>query len=142
MPNVHYAGMCYNLGIVGWDAPNAEILRGESCLLIMGKIELTRVSNLKVNIVKKTDNELKIEVEGAGHSLLNVLQKTLLEDDTIEMVGYHIPHPLFDSGILYVHTKEKRKPEVVIKEATKKILDLNKEFQKSFKKASKDWKQK
>ena len=37
---------------------------------------------MKVNVLKKTDNELKIEVEGAGHSLLNVLQKTLLEDDT------------------------------------------------------------
>ena len=97
---------------------------------------------MKVNIVKKTDNELKIEVEGAGHSLLNVLQKTLLEDDTIEVAGYQVPHPLFDSGILYVHTKGKRNPEAVIKEATKKVLDLSKEFQKSFKKASKEYKQK
>jgi len=95
---------------------------------------------MKVNIVKKTDNELKIEVEGAGHSLLNVLQKTLLEDDSIEMAGYHVPHPLVDTGILYVHTKGKQNPEDVIKEATKKVLDLNKDFQKSFKKASKAYK--
>lgn len=97
---------------------------------------------MKVKVLKITDNELKIEVEGEGHSLLNVLQKTLLEDDSIEMAGYDVPHPLFDRGILYVHTKEQQNPEAVIKEATKKVLDLSKEFQKSFKKASKAYKRK
>lgn len=97
---------------------------------------------MKVNILKTTDNELKIEVEGEGHSLLNLLQKTLLEDDSIEMAGYHVPHPLFDRGVLYVHTKKQQNPEDVIKEAAKKVLDLSKDFQKSFKKASKAYKQK
>lgn len=97
---------------------------------------------MKVKVLKITDNELKIEVEGEGHSLLNLLQKTLLEDDSIEMAGYDVPHPLFDRGILYVHTKEQQNPEAVIKEATKKVLDLSKEFQKSFKKASKAYKRK
>jgi len=97
---------------------------------------------MNVKILKKTDNELKLEVEGAGHSLLNLLQKTLLEDDTIEMAGYDVPHPLVDSGILYIRTKEKQTPEAVIKEATKKVHGLGKNFSKSFKKASKDYKQK
>ena len=97
---------------------------------------------MKVNVLKRTDNDLKIEVEGEGHSLLNLLQKTLLEDDSIEMAGYDVPHPLFDRGILYVQTKEQQNPEDVIKEAAKKVLGLSKEFQKSFKKASKAYKQK
>ena len=97
---------------------------------------------MKVKVLKRTDNELKIEVEGEGHSLLNVLQKMLLEDDSIEMAGYDVPHPLFDRGILYIHTKEQQKPEAVVKEAAKKVLDLSKEFQKSFKKASKAYKRK
>lgn len=108
----------------------------------MEKIQLVRLSKLKINVLKSTENELKIEVEGAGHSLLNILQKTLLEDESIEVAGYHVPHPLIDSGILYVHTKEKQKPEPLILEATKKVLDLSKDFQKSFKKASKDYKSK
>ena len=97
---------------------------------------------MKINVIKSTDNELRLEVEGAGHSLLNVLQKTLLEDETIEIAGYHVPHPLIDSGILYVQTKAKQKPETVVLEATKKVLDLSKDFEKSFKKASKDYKPK
>lgn len=97
---------------------------------------------MKIKVLKPTDNELKIEVEGEGHSLLNLLQKTILEDDSIEMAGYDVPHPLIDRAILYIRTKEQQKPEVVINEATKKVLDLSKEFQKSFKKASKEYKQK
>ena len=95
---------------------------------------------LKVNILKSSDNEIKIEIEGAGHSLFNVLQKTLLEDDSIKVAGYHVPHPLIDSGILYIHTKEKQKPQTVLLEATKKVKNLSKDFQKAFKKASKGFK--
>ena len=84
---------------------------------------------------------MKLEMEDVRHSLLNVLQKTLLEDNNIEVAGYHMPHPLINKGILYVHTKGKQKPEAVILEATKKILALNKDFKKAFKKASKAHKQ-
>lgn len=98
------------------------------------------MNKLKINIIKSSENEIKLEVEGVGHSLLNVLQKNLLNDDKIEMAGYHVPHPLIDCGVLYVHTKEKYSPELAILEATKKVLDLNKDFQKTFKKASKKYK--
>ncbi len=97
---------------------------------------------MKIKVLKRKSNELKIEVEGEGHTLCNVLQKALLEDDTIEIAGYDVPHPLFDSAIVYAHTKGKRKPETAVKEATEKILSLSKEFRKSFKKALKDWQRK
>jgi len=97
---------------------------------------------VKVKFLKRTSNELKIEIEGEGHTLCNLLQKALLEDDTIEMAGYNVPHPLVDSAVVYVHTKGKRRPEVAVKEATEKILIRNKDFRKSFKKALKDWQRK
>jgi DNA-directed RNA polymerase subunit L len=97
---------------------------------------------LKINVLKSSDNEIKLEVEGSGHSLLNVLQKTLVEDDAIEIAGYHVPHPLIDSGILYVHTKEKQNPKAVLLQTIKKVIRLSKDFQKAFKKASKGYKQK
>ena len=97
---------------------------------------------MKIKVLKRTSNELKIEVEGEGHTLCNVLQKALVEDDTIEMAGYNVRHPLVDSAIVYVHTKGKRKPEAAVKEAAKKILSQSKEFRKSFQKALKDWQRK
>jgi DNA-directed RNA polymerase subunit L len=96
---------------------------------------------MKIKVLKRTDNELKLEIEGEGHSLLNLLQKALLEDSNIAMAGYDVPHPLFDRGILYIQTKGKQDPEDVIKEAVKKIQSLNKDFDKSFKNASKAYKE-
>jgi len=97
---------------------------------------------MKIKLLKRTPNELKIEVEGESHTLCNVLQKALLEDDTIEMAGYNVPHPLVDSATVYVHTKGQRRPEAAVQEATKKILSQSKEFRKSFEKALKDWQRK
>ena len=108
----------------------------------MEKILVMREKEMKIKVLKQTDNELKLEIEGEGHSLLNLLQKALLEDDNIAMAGYDVPHPLFDRGVLYVQTKDKQNPEDVLKEAVKKVQDLNKDFNKSFKKASKAYREK
>jgi len=94
---------------------------------------------MRVKVLKRTSNELKIEVEEEGHTFCNVLQKALLEDDTIEMAGYDVPHLLVDSAIVYVHTKGKRKPEAAVKEAMKKVVSQSKEFRNSLKKALEDW---
>ena len=102
----------------------------------MVKISLEE-NRMKVQVLKKTANELKIEIEGEGHSLCNVLQKFLIEDDTVDMAGYTVPHPLFSHAIVYVRTKERRKPEDAIKDAVKKIRAQDKEFKRSFEKALK-----
>ena len=96
---------------------------------------------MKIKVLKRTDNELKLEIEGEGHSLLNLLQKALLEDNNIAMAGYDVPHPLFDRGILYIQTNDKQNPEDVVKEAVKKVQALSKDFDKSFKKASQAYKE-
>ncbi len=97
---------------------------------------------MKIKVLKKTSNELNMEIEGEGHTFCNLLQKTLLEDKTTEMAGYDIPHPLTSSPTIYVRTKGTRKPEAVIKDAVKKVRTQNKEFRKSFEKALKEWQQK
>jgi DNA-directed RNA polymerase subunit L len=94
---------------------------------------------MQVKVLEKKPNELKIEIEGEDHSFCNVLQKTLLEDDTIEMAGYNIPHPLISSPIVYVRTKGQRRPETVLRNAAEKIRKQNKEFRETFEKALKDW---
>lgn len=97
---------------------------------------------MKIKVLKKASNELNIEIEGEGHSFCNVLQKVLLEDETIEMAGYNIPHPLTSNPIIYVRTTGTRKPESAIKEAVKKVRKRSKEFRKTFEKALKKWQQK
>lgn len=92
---------------------------------------------MKVKILKKTASELKIEVEGAGHTLCNLLQKRLLEDENVDVAGYDIPHPLASNPIIYIRTKGDVKPEEALKKAVERTLDMNKEFGEQFQKALK-----
>jgi DNA-directed RNA polymerase subunit L len=92
---------------------------------------------MKVNVIKKSPNELKIEVEGAGHTIGNLLQKKLLEEENVDLAGYDIPHPLASNTIIYVRTKGKVKPEQVLKNAIEKMREMNKEFGKELARAFK-----
>ncbi|MEM0007251.1 MAG: DNA-directed RNA polymerase subunit L [Candidatus Bathyarchaeia archaeon] len=92
---------------------------------------------VKVNVLKRTENELKIEVEGAGHTICNLLQKRLLEDENVELAGYDIPHPLTPVPVIYVRTKGKVKPEEALLKALEKAREMNEEFSKALQKALK-----
>jgi DNA-directed RNA polymerase subunit L len=92
---------------------------------------------MKVNILKRTENELKIEVEGVGHTICNLLQKRLLEDENVELAGYDIPHPLTPVPVIYVRTKGKVKPEEALLKALEKAREMNEEFGKALQKALK-----
>jgi len=89
---------------------------------------------MKVKTLKNTSNELKLEVEGVGHSLCNLLQKRLLEDENVELAGYHVPHPLTSISIIYLRTKGDEKPVDVLRKAVKKAREMNKEFSKELEK--------
>jgi DNA-directed RNA polymerase subunit L len=92
---------------------------------------------LKVNVLKRKENELKIEVEGAGHTICNLLQKKLLEDENVDMAGYDIPHPLASNPIIYVRTKGGVTPEQALRRAVEKLLELSDEFSRELEKALK-----
>ena len=92
---------------------------------------------MKVKTLKKTSNELKIEAEGVGHTICNLLQKRLLEDENVDLAGYDIPHPLASNSVIYIRTKGNVKPEEALRNAVKKAREMNKEFSKELKKAVK-----
>jgi DNA-directed RNA polymerase subunit L len=97
---------------------------------------------MEIKVLKNASNELKIEIEGERHTFCNVLQQALLEDDTIEMAGYNIEHPLTSNPTVYVRTKGTLKPKAVLIVAAKKIQKQNKELKKSFERALKEWREK
>lgn len=93
---------------------------------------------MKVNVLKKTPNELKVELEGAGHTLCNLLQKKLLEEENVDLAGYDIPHPLASNPVIYVRTKGKVKPEQILRGAVEKTRVMNKEFGRELARALKE----
>lgn len=95
------------------------------------------MTELKVKVLKKEANELKIEIEGAGHGLCNLLQKKLLEDDAVDLAGYDVPHPLASNPVIYVRMKGKANPEEALLRAAEKAREMNNTFSKELKNALK-----
>jgi len=92
---------------------------------------------MKVKILKKSENELKIEIEGSSHGLCNLLQKRLLEDKKVDFAGYDVPHPLASSPIIYVRMKGDAKPEDALLEAVAKVREANDAFGKELERVMK-----
>lgn len=92
---------------------------------------------MKVKILQRSENELKLEVEGMGHSLCNLLQSKLLEEKNVDLAGYDIPHPIASNPIIFLRTKKGVKPEKVLRKAIKEAVKKNKEFREELKKTLK-----
>ena len=137
LPFAHDVDICCSWGDKECDVRIAEKSKGEKLLLTMGRT-LFRGGKMRIKVLERTSNELKIEIEGVGHSFCNVLQKTLLDEDGIDMAGYNRTHPLVSNPTVYVRTKGKLKPETAIQNAVKRIRKRNKDFKKIFEKALKE----
>ncbi len=83
---------------------------------------------MKIKILKQTENELKIEIEGAGHGVCNLLQKKLLENKKVDQAGYDVPHPLASNPVIYVRMKGKAKPQEALLEAVQQARESNQAF--------------
>ena len=101
---------------------------------------------MEIKVLKKTTDEMHIEIIGEGHTFCNLLEKALLEDPMVEVGGYSLQHPLVSNPVVHVRMKEKRKPEkrpeTALKEAAEKARRLSNEFKVSFEKALAQWQKK
>lgn len=92
---------------------------------------------MKVKVLKREGNELRLEIEGAGHGICNLLQKKLLEDKSVELAGYNVPHPLASNPVIYVRMKGAAKPEDALRRAAEKAREANAAFGKELERALK-----
>ena len=59
---------------------------------------------MEVTKMDGSDEEIRLEVKGEGHTFCNALQNFLLKDPVIEFSGYNITHPLVGEPILNIRT--------------------------------------
>jgi DNA-directed RNA polymerase subunit L len=77
---------------------------------------------VKLNVLSHTDNELEVEVHGENETLLNPIKQALLADKDVDFAEYIIEHPSLAVPKIYVRTKGKVKPEVVLKRTIKSLI--------------------
>jgi len=83
---------------------------------------------MDIKIIKRIKNDVKIEVEGEGHTYCNILQKTLIKNKDVEFAGYNVPHPLTNKAIIRLKVKGNKKPEKILVAAAKEISAEADEF--------------
>ena len=77
---------------------------------------------MQINVLSKTDNELEVEILGENETLLNPIKQALLSDKDVDFAEYIIEHPSLSVPKIYVRTKGKAKPEVVLKRTIKSLV--------------------
>jgi DNA-directed RNA polymerase subunit L len=91
---------------------------------------------LDLKVMSKSKNELRLELQGEGHTFCNLLQWILLQDKSVEIAGYDVPHPLLPNAILYVRTKRESSPEKALLRALAKVGEMSNEFLEKLDKAT------
>ena len=77
---------------------------------------------MEIKVIETGENYVKIVVKGEDHTYLNLLQHYLLEDKSVIIAKYNIPHPLTGEPELFVKTDGSKSPFEAIKEANNKII--------------------
>mgnify|MGYP000548295211 CR=1 FL=1 len=97
---------------------------------------------LQLKILKRNSQELKLEIEGEGHTFCNLLESVLLEDKDVEFAGYDVPHPLIANTTVFIRTKKGKKPEEALIEAIEKIRKMGRELNQEINRALEEWEKK
>ncbi|MCD4800124.1 MAG: DNA-directed RNA polymerase subunit L [Methanococcoides sp.] len=89
---------------------------------------------MELKILEKSDDEMKMEIAGESHTLLNMLKIILLEDERVHTASYDMKHVTVSEPILFIKT-ENADPIDVVKDAVAKLITDCEEFTTVFTKA-------
>ncbi len=94
---------------------------------------------MKLKVLKETDNEIRVEVQGEGHTFCNALQDVLLNDKDVEFAGYSIDHPLISEPVIFIRTKGELNPRIVLIRAAEKLKSQTDDVRQAFESALSDY---
>lgn len=78
---------------------------------------------MQLTVLSKTDSEMEIEVRGENETLLNPIKQALLGDKDVDFAEYIIEHPSLSVPKIFLRTKGKVKPDVVLKRTIKMLIN-------------------
>ena len=88
---------------------------------------------MDLKTIKKTKNELELEVINENETILNPIVHTLLDNEDVEYASCMVDHPLSNKRRLFIRVN-KGNPKEVLKKAIKQLSDEVKKFSKNFEK--------
>ena len=86
---------------------------------------------MNVNITKTGTEMMTIEIDGARHTIPNVLREELWNDSTVTFAAYEKKHPYLGNPKLIIKSKDPKKSLLTaIKNTQSKITTFEKEITK------------
>ena len=76
---------------------------------------------MELKILEKSDDEMKMEIAGESHTLLNMLKIILIEDERVHTASYDMKHINVSEPVLFMKT-ENADPIDVVKDAVAKLI--------------------
>ncbi|MFH1398743.1 MAG: DNA-directed RNA polymerase subunit L [Candidatus Woesearchaeota archaeon] len=92
---------------------------------------------MEVKVVEDSKKKLIFEIMGESHTLANLLEKELWEDEDIVAAGYHVEHPLVAIPRMVVETNGKKTAHKAVEDAVDRLKKKNKDFLKAYSKGIK-----
>ncbi|MDM7934701.1 MAG: DNA-directed RNA polymerase subunit L [Methanothrix sp.] len=86
---------------------------------------------MRPKIIRKTEDEVVIEFEGEGHTILNLLRTELLADERVLIATYDTKFPVMDNPVFRLKTAGSD-PIDVLKDAVIRIVEQCDEFSKEY----------
>lgn len=91
---------------------------------------------MELKVLKKTEDELQLEVIGEGHTFMNALRSELWNDKDVAVAAYRVEHPVISNPVLFLKTKKKDPYDVLVSTSerlSEKFDSLKKLMEKSLK---------
>ncbi len=89
---------------------------------------------MNINIISESKNKIIFTLEGADHTVLNLLKDELYNVEGVLAASYNITHPLVKLPRVIVKTNGKMNPrdaiKTAIKNTKKKLSDFRKQVSK------------
>ncbi len=92
---------------------------------------------MQIKILEEKGNRLVFEVDGASHTICNMLRHELNSDDDVKIAGYNVSHPYVGKPRFVIETKQSGNPRKAVQSA---IKHLQKDLEDLSKKAAKELK--
>ncbi len=77
---------------------------------------------MNLKIIRVTEDEAEIEFLDEGHTFLNVLKYSLLQDPQVESATYDVKHPMISNPVFHIKT-ESKDPLKALREASLRLKD-------------------
>ncbi|MCY3411300.1 MAG: hypothetical protein INQ03_06645 [Candidatus Heimdallarchaeota archaeon] len=87
---------------------------------------------MKITIQTKEDNFMRMQIKEDPHTLFNLLRIVALEEDGVILAGYARDRTFEDSLMFQIRTEGDVKPETVLVDAARKVMDMADKFRTAF----------